>query len=75
MRGFGTLLVQRHIVVNAFQVSLVVGILLNLINQGRQFVNGLDIAWGLVLLNFAVPYCVASYSAVKSEIARNYDDE
>lgn len=27
--------------------------------------------WGQVVLNFVVPYCVASYSAAKNEIERN----
>jgi hypothetical protein len=60
--------------INAFRVSLVVGILLNAINQGTQFINGLDIIWGQVVLNFIVPYCVASYSAAKNDIeSKNYD--
>ncbi|GAA4098834.1 nitrate/nitrite transporter NrtS [Zhongshania borealis] len=60
--------------INAFRVSLVVGILLNAINQGTQFINGLDIIWGQVVLNFVVPYCVASYSAAMNDIeSRNND--
>jgi hypothetical protein len=61
--------------INAFRVSLVVGILLNVINQGTQFINGQDIIWGQVVLNFVVPYCVASYSAAKNDIDSKNNDE
>lgn len=71
IRSFGQILTRRHIVINALRVSLVVGMLLNVINQGSAFIDGLGIAWGQVLMNFVVPYCVASYSAAKNEIERN----
>jgi exosome complex RNA-binding protein Rrp42 (RNase PH superfamily) len=71
IRSFGQILIRRHIVINALRVSLVVGMLLNVINQGSAFIDGLTIAWGQVLMNFVVPYCVASYSAAKNEIERN----
>lgn len=67
----GQILVRRHIVINALRVSLVIGALLNVINQGSAFVSGLEIAWGQVLMNFVVPYCVASYSAARNEMERN----
>ncbi len=70
-RSFGQILIRRHIVTNALRVSLVVGALLNVINQGSAVIDGLEIAWGQVLLNFLVPYCVASYSAARNEIERN----
>lgn len=65
MLAFGKILIKRRIVVNAVYVALVVGILLNMTNQGILVINGLDIAWVSVVMNFAVPYCVASYSAAK----------
>lgn len=71
MSRLGRILVRRHIVINALQVALVVGLLLNAINQGEAFIDGLEIAWGQVLMNFVVPYCVASYSAAKNEVERN----
>ncbi|WP_461480672.1 nitrate/nitrite transporter NrtS [Porticoccus sp.] len=70
MSGFGKIVITRSIVVNALQVSLVVGTLLNVINQGSAFINGSEIAWVQVLMNFLVPYCVASYSATQNEIER-----
>ncbi len=71
MLTFWTILIKRRTIVNALRVSLVVGTLLNVINQGSAFLGGLEIAWAQVLMNFAVPYCVASYSAARNEIERN----
>ncbi|WP_323055045.1 nitrate/nitrite transporter NrtS [Microbulbifer thermotolerans] len=64
----GLILIQRHVVRNAFRVSLVVGALLNAINQGPALTTGQEIDWLKVLLNFVVPYCVASYSAARNQI-------
>lgn len=69
-----SILIKRGIVINALQVSLVVGTLLNAINQGTEFIRGLEISWSQVLLNFVVPYCVASYSAAKNEVERNKNE-
>lgn len=55
---------------NSFKIALVVGTVLNLINQGEGLLNGGDISWFHVLLNYLVPYCVAGYSAAKNEIDR-----
>ncbi|MGU3144618.1 nitrate/nitrite transporter NrtS [Vibrio vulnificus] len=52
----------------AIKVSLVVGTLLNLINQGEALFDNTDIAWGQILLNYLVPYCVSSYSAAKTKM-------
>jgi hypothetical protein len=51
----------------ALQVSAVVGVLLNVINQGQAVMDGLPIAWGHVAMNFAVPFLVSSYSAARNE--------
>mgnify|MGYP003650320117 FL=1 len=61
MRRFGKVLIKRRIMINALRNSLMMGTLSNMINQGRQFLNGLEIAWEQVLLNFMVPYVVACY--------------
>jgi hypothetical protein len=75
MSSFGQLLLKRHIVINAMRVSLLVGTLLNFINQGSALIDGVGVVWGQVLLNFVVPYCVASYSAVKNEMERTNNNE
>lgn len=62
---------QRSIVLAAIRLALVVGTVLNLINQGGRFADGLPLSWFHVGLNYFVPYCVASYSAARNELQRN----
>lgn len=50
----------------AIRVSLVVGTVLNLINQGDALWHGGAIQWGKLLLNYVTPYLVASYSAARA---------
>jgi hypothetical protein len=45
-------------------VALVVGTVLNLINQGDALIAGGPLDWVKALLTFAVPYCVSTYGAV-----------
>jgi len=45
-------------------VALIVGTILNLINQGDSFFGGSRINWAKIVLTFVVPYCVATYGAV-----------
>lgn len=62
---------QRPIPLNSSRIALVVGLILNIINQGDNLWLGENISWGHIVMNFIVPYCVATYSAVK--IAREGD--
>ncbi len=64
-------LLRPYILTSSIRVALVVGMLLNVINQGSVFLNGEGISWSQVVLNFLVPFCVASYSAARNEIERN----
>jgi hypothetical protein len=48
----------------SFVVAVVVGAILNLINQGDALVNGAHLNLTKIVLTFAVPYCVATYGAV-----------
>jgi hypothetical protein len=64
---------KPHIARNAVKIALVVGSVLNLINQGEALWRGSGVSWPHVLLNFLVPYCVASYSAAKNERARQVE--
>jgi hypothetical protein len=59
-------MIERHVVRNAIMVSLFVGTCLNVINQGPAIWRGAGVEWDKLLLNFAVPYLVASYSAAKA---------
>jgi hypothetical protein len=48
----------------ALWVALVVGTILNLINQGGALLAGGPVDWLKLLLNYVVPYCVSTYGAV-----------
>jgi hypothetical protein len=53
---------------NAWRIALVVGTILNLINQGEKILDGNNIDGFHLILNYLVPYCVVSYSAAKNEM-------
>lgn len=58
------------IMVGAGKVALVVGLVLNVINQGPAIWQGADISWWHMVLNFVVPFCVSSYSAARNQMIR-----
>jgi hypothetical protein len=60
----------RPIVISSLRVAVVVGSVLNAINQGPAILSGQGASWPHVLLNFLVPYCVATYSGSVVEIRR-----
>jgi hypothetical protein len=45
-------------------VAVVVGSILNLINQGDALFGGGRIGWAKIALTYIVPYCVSTYGAV-----------
>lgn len=55
----------RRIAGNAAKIALVVGTLLNAINQGRAVLVGDGVSVVHLALNYLVPYGVATYSAVQ----------
>ena len=59
---------SKTIALNSFKISLVVGSLLNLINQAGAVLDQAGINWFEFFLNYLIPYCVASYSAAKNHI-------
>lgn len=50
-------------------VALIVGTILNLINQGDALLNGTAINIAKIILTYAVPYFVATYGAVSFRLA------
>lgn len=48
----------------SFFVALIVGTILNLINQGDALVGNGQLDFVKIILTFIVPYCVATYGAV-----------
>ena len=47
----------------SFWVAVVVGTVLNAINQGDMLLEGAAVNWFKVALTYAVPFCVATYGA------------
>jgi hypothetical protein len=50
-------------------VAMVVGTVLNLINQGDAIVGANAINWLKIGLTYVVPYCVCTYGAVSSRLS------
>ena len=75
IRTFFHTALQGHIVSNALRLSLVVGTLLNGINQGEAILHAQGIVWTQLALNYLVPYCVATYSASKNELRKDRVNE
>lgn len=75
MTSFFRLASSGRIARSALRVAIVVGSVLNLVNQGDALLSGSGIDFFHLLLNFIVPYCVATYSAVKNEMTRNSNEQ
>jgi len=64
---------EKDIVISSLKVALVVGSILNLINQGEillSFQLG-EINWLKLTLTFAVPYLVSTYASVRIRLLKN----
>ena len=49
-------------------VALIVGTILNVINQGDAFMGMVAVNWLKVVLTYCVPYAVATYGAVSYQM-------
>ncbi|MDQ7016666.1 MAG: nitrate/nitrite transporter NrtS [Gammaproteobacteria bacterium] len=54
------------IFIDSLKTALFVGLLLNLINHGNEFLHVSDIHWSSILLNFIIPFCVSAYSGTRA---------
>ena len=52
----------------AFWVALVVGTILNLINQGDALLGHLPVSWAKVALTYLVPFAVSTHGAVSARL-------
>ncbi|WP_133467794.1 nitrate/nitrite transporter NrtS [Paraglaciecola marina] len=48
----------------AIYISIIVGSLLTLINQGEAFVGDAELNWFKVITTYMVPFCVSMYSSI-----------
>ena len=60
---------ERGIVRRSLIVAIVVGTILNFINQGDVLIAGAGLVLWKIALTYAVPYCVATYGAVSMRLA------
>jgi hypothetical protein len=51
-------------------VALIVGTVLNLINQGEALLGAAPVNWLKIVLTYCVPYAVCTYGAVSHQLAR-----
>jgi hypothetical protein len=56
----------------SFVVALIVGAILNLINQGDALFGRGHLNLIKIILTFAVPYCVATYGVVSFQMSRKH---
>ncbi|MFN0041511.1 MAG: nitrate/nitrite transporter NrtS [Burkholderiales bacterium] len=61
---------SQPILSNSIKIALVVGTILNVINQGESIVQEGDVRWGSFLLNYMIPFCVSCYSAARHAMHR-----
>lgn len=66
MNSFLHMAMARSVVVRSLKVSAVVGTILVVINQFDALVGGESLSWAKTLLTYMVPYCVATYAAVRA---------
>ena len=59
---------RRGIPYRSLYVALIVGTILNLINQGDAIVGIAPVNWLKVVLTYCVPYLVATYGAVSYQM-------
>lgn len=52
----------------SFYVAVMVGTVLNLINQGDVLLGNTDVNWTKLLMTYCVPYLVATYGAVSYKL-------
>jgi hypothetical protein len=52
----------------AFIVALIIGSILNLINQGDALIAGRALDWLKIALTYIVPYCVNTHGAVSARL-------
>lgn len=56
---------SQPILSNSIKIALVVGTILNAINQGERILAGSEVLWGSLFLNYLIPFCVSCYSAAR----------
>ena len=69
-KGYSQYFTNRGVMKRAFMVAVIVGTILNIINQGSNLLTH-DVVWWKVILTYIVPYCVSSYSSAVERSKRH----
>ena len=64
---------KPRIVRAAVKVAMVVGTILNVINNGEQIWTHQVVNIWPIAMNYLVPFCVSSYSAARNELQRSIE--
>lgn len=64
-KSFWELLFCRKSMIRAIKISLIIGTLLTIINQGDMIINGTFPPLWKIILTYLVPFSVSSYSSAK----------
>ena len=59
-------MMSRPVIGSAMRVAIVVGTCLNIINQGGTIWYDGNVDWSRFMMNYVVPFLVASYSAARA---------
>ena len=61
---------QKEIIIKAIKIALIVGIILNIINQGDLILEARfeDINYFKLIFTFCVPFCVSMYTAISMKM-------
>ncbi len=64
-KSFWELLFCKKSMIRAIKISLIIGTLLTIINQGDMIINGIMPPLWKIILTYLVPFSVSSYSSAK----------
>ena len=64
--------ISDGIPLRSFFVAVVVGTILNLINQGDALFGAVPVNWTKMVLTYFVPYAVATYGAVSYRLSQSH---
>jgi hypothetical protein len=65
---------KRRILLNSLKISVVVGTILNVVNQWDALTGRTSVSWIHIALNYCVPFCVATYGAMMNDRERGEKD-
>ncbi|GMH42316.1 hypothetical protein BSKO_10235 [Bryopsis sp. KO-2023] len=71
IRSFFSLITAEGTLARSIKVTLIVGTLLTLVNQGGALYEGIPPVWWKVVLTYVVPYIVSTHGSVSARLAKS----